>query len=83
MLPAADDADLERVDETTTDIEGESRKVWLYDADGDGEAELAVLDRDGDEDVDPVCGQFKVIHPALEWEAWQAWSADPSRATIS
>ena len=54
--------------ETTAEVDGEERRVRLVDTTGDGESDLAVVDRDGDGDVDPTCGQFRTVSPNLDWD---------------
>jgi hypothetical protein len=69
-VPPAD-ADGEWLETTTAEVDGEERRVRLVDTTGDGEADLAVVDRDGDGDVDPTCGQFRTTNPNLDWETWE------------
>jgi len=68
-VPPAEPGDAEWVETTTAEVDGEERRVRLVDTTGDGEGDLAVVDRDGDNDVDPTCGQFRTINPNLDWDS--------------
>jgi hypothetical protein len=70
-VPPVESADAERLETTTAEVDGEQRRVQLVDTTGDGTADLAVVDRDGDGDLDPTCGQFRTVNPNLEWESWE------------
>ncbi|PSP38646.1 hypothetical protein BRC63_07920 [Halobacteriales archaeon QH_10_70_21] len=70
-VPPVESADAERLETTTAEVDGEQRRVQLIDTTGDGTADLAVVDRDGDGDLDPTCGQFRTVNPNLEWESWE------------
>jgi len=70
-VPPVESADAERLETTTAEADGEQRRVQLVDTPGDGTADLAIVDRDGDGDLDPTCGQFRTVNPNLEWESWE------------
>jgi len=53
-------------------VDGEEATVALVGTDGDGSAEMALIDRNNDGRVESTEKQLEALYPNLDWDVWNS-----------
>jgi hypothetical protein len=53
-------------------VDGEETTVALVGTDGNGSAEMALIDRNNDGRVESTEKQFETLYPNLDWDVWNS-----------